>query len=647
MSKEKISVLFQPSGRRGEVETGKSVLEAARELGVTLESVCGGKATCGKCRVRIDSRPASPGPEILSPFTFEEGKFINEDERKAGYRLACAARLSGDAMVYLPEESRGFQQVIRKEAREISLKLNPAIKSYYLEFPPPTLEEPLADFERLQRALSASYGLKDLRIDYPALQALPHRLRSADWKVTVLIWMDREIIDLRPGRLEDFYGAALDIGTTTVALYLCSLRTGKVVAAGSMMNPQVNYGEDVMARITYCMMNPGEGLSLLRGAILDGLNGLIQSSAASAGICAEDLLEITVVGNTAMHHLFLGIDPQPLGLSPFPPAVHRALDLKARDIGVKIHPAANVHLLPNEAGFVGADNVGVLIAEEPYRREEMSLIIDVGTNGELVLGNRRRLLSSSCATGPAFEGAHIRFGMRAAPGAIEKVRILPGTMEVKYKIIGREEWSDECSPGELQVRGICGSGIIDAVAEMFRAGVLDKSGRIHGTLNTRRLRKAERGFEFVLAWAEETAIGQDITVSTSDVRAVQLAKGALYSGAKIMMKTLGLERVDRVVLAGGFGSYIDPERAMILGMFPDCDLANVVSAGNAAGDGARMALLSREKRAEAERIAREVEYVELTVAPDFTMEFAEAMAFPHQKDPFRHLESLLSNRKVE
>jgi uncharacterized 2Fe-2S/4Fe-4S cluster protein (DUF4445 family) len=647
LNREKISILFQPSGRRGEVEAGKTILQAAREMGVSLESVCGGKSTCGKCKVRVEPRPASLEREIFSSFTSEESRLIGEEERNLGFRLACAARIQGDALIYVPEGSRGGEQVIRKEAREKTVELNPAVKPYYVELPPPSLNEPLADLERLRRSLKSSFGLESLRIDFAALQILPRRLRDGNWKGTALIWMDREIMDFRPGKAEDLYGAAVDIGTTTVALYICNLKNGRLLANGSMMNPQVAYGEDVMSRITYSMMNPEKGLKILRQTILDGLNGLLRSTADSALIRAEDILEMTVVGNTAMHHIFLGIDPQPLGLAPFPPALHGSLDLKARDVGLAVHPAANVHVLPVEAGFVGADNVGVLISEEPFRQEEMSLIIDVGTNGEIILGNKNRLLSASCATGPAFEGAHIQFGMRAAPGAIERVHILPGTMEVKYKVIGKERWSDECTPEGIQARGICGSGIIDAVAEMFRAGVLEKSGRMNGNLNTPRLRKREKGYEFVLAWAAETAIGQDITVSVGDVRAVQLAKGALYSGAKILMKVLGLDRVDRVILAGGFGSYVDPERAMILGMFPDCDLQEVISVGNAAGEGARMALLNREKRIEAERIARKVEYVELTVYPEFTMEFAGAMAFPHSKDAFPHLEQILGEGKGE
>jgi uncharacterized 2Fe-2S/4Fe-4S cluster protein (DUF4445 family) len=644
--KEKISVLFQPSGRRGEIKAGKTVLQAAQEMGVPLESVCGGKHTCGKCRVRVQDRVVEKtdfSGTRLSPFTPEEEKFISPEERKAGTRLGCIVQLYEDALVFIPEESRGFQQVIRKEARDVPVELNPAVKVCYVELPPPTLEDPMADLERLLMALRSVCGLTNLSIDFAALQVLPQRLRAGEWKVTAMVWMDREIIDIQPGRVEDVYGIAVDIGTTTLAVYLCNLRTGQLVSSGSMMNPQVAYGEDVMARITYAMVNPGEGLKQMQQAILDGMNGLIHSAADSARVPPQAVLEMTVVGNTAMHHIFLGIDPHSLGVSPFPPATHHSQNVKARDLGVQIHPAAYVHVLPIEAGFVGADNVGVLISETPYHKDEMALIIDIGTNGELVLGNRHKLLSSSCATGPALEGAHLRFGMRAAPGAIERVRIHPDTLEVKYKIIGLEKWNVECSPEEIQARGICGSGVIEVVAEMFRAGVLEKSGRINGNLSTPRLRKIEKGYEFVVAWARETAIGQDITVSTSDVRAVQLAKGALYSGAKVMMKVLGVDRLDTIILAGGFGTYVDPERAMILGMFPDCDLKRVISVGNAAGDGARIALLNREKREEADRIARGVEYIELTVYPEFTMEFAEAMFFPHMKDPFPHLEGILKN----
>ncbi len=647
MNKDKINIVFLPPGKRGQVEKGKTILTAAQELGVNIESLCGGKQTCGKCKVRIKdgdfqgSSRKSP-KKNLSPFQPEENKFIPEREKKDGYRLACVAKLKGDVSVHVPEESRFIPPAIRKDLKEIPVELHPGVKGYTLALPPPTLQEPLGDFERLTSALENTYGLAHLQIDLSALQSLPQRLRAGHWQITAFVWMDHTILDIQPGQVENLYGLAVDVGTTTIAAYLCNLKNGQVVAADSMMNPQVIYGEDVMSRIAYTMTHPGNGLNHLREAILEGLNGLAHSTAKAAGIFPDYILEMVVVGNTAMHHIFLGIDPHPLGLSPFPPAMHHSLDIKARDLGLKIHPAANVHVLPIEAGFVGADNVGVLISEAPHRQEEMTLIIDVGTNGELLLGNKERILSASCATGPALEGAHIKYGMRAAPGAIERVRIDPKTLEVKFRTVGADRWSDECEPAEIQAKGICGSGIIEAIAEMFKAGALGGDGRMNSLISHSRMRQTKREREFVIARSEETAIGQEITISTADIRAVQLAKGALYAGARILMKVLEVKRLEKVILAGGFGSYIDPLRAMILGMFPDCPLERVFVAGNAAGEGARLALLNRFKRAEADRIARRVEYIELTTHPDFTEEFVQAMAIPHQKDDFPHLEGMKS-----
>jgi uncharacterized 2Fe-2S/4Fe-4S cluster protein (DUF4445 family) len=546
----------------------------------------------------------------------EENEFIAERERKEGYRLACVAQLQDDLFIDVPAESRLIPQIIYKGLKDISVELDPAVKGYTLTLPPPSLRDPLGDFERLKRALGETFGLGDLGIDLPTLQKLPQTLRDAHWQITTFVWMDHIVLDIQAGQVENFYGLAVDIGTTTVAAYLCNLKDGQVVAADSMMNPQVIYGEDVMSRIAHTMTHREDGADRLRKTIVEGLNALVQATARAAGILPERILEMVVVGNTAMHHLFLGIDPRYLGLSPFSPALHHSLDLKARDLGLKIHPGANVHILPIEAGFVGADNVGVLISEKPYLQEEMTLIIDVGTNGELLLGNRKRILSASCATGPAFEGAHIKFGMRAAPGAIERVCLDPRTLEVKFRVIGSQKWSDESPPSEIRARGICGSGIIEAVAEMFKAGVLERNGRIGKSLSHDRLRPTGNGPEFIIARAEETAIGQDITIAGADIRSVQLAKAALYAGAKVLMKVLGVKRLERVTLAGGFGSTIDPLRGMILGMFPDCALENIFAAGNAAGEGARMALLKRSRRAEADSMARRVEYIELTTHPD-------------------------------
>jgi len=431
---------------------------------------------------------------------------------------------------------------------------------------------------------------------------------------------------------------AVDIGTTTVAGYLCDLTTGDVLATESMMNPQVAYGEDLMSRIGYATKEKN-GLKKLNDAIIDGLNEIADGACKIAGIKRSDIIDMAVVGNTCIHHLFLNIPPRFLGKSPFPPAIHHSVDVKARDLGLKTAAGAYVHVLPNEAGFVGADNVGVLIAEEPYNQDQMLLIIDIGTNGELILGNRKKLLSSSCATGPAFEGAEIRHGMRAAAGAIERLKIDPETKEVRFKVIGNDKWNTEDK--NIGARGICGSGIFDVAAQMFLTGIIHNTGRFNMNIKSPRLRMGEKEPEFVIAWADETAINQDIAVVQKDIRAIQLAKGAMYSGARIMMNRLGIDKIDRVILAGAFGSYIDKTSAAVIGLFPDCDQKNVYAVGNAAGDGARMALLNVDKRDEADYWARRVEYVELTLEPDFNRIFTKALTFPHAEDKFPHLKNIL------
>lgn len=654
MSK-KHKVIFQPSGRRGEVEDGKTLLEAAQALGVDIEALCGNKKVCGKCKVRIEEGyfekdniesgmnhifPAAPAPDELKHIKPQDGP---------GIRLACQSEVRGDLKVFVPERSRAGKQVVRKAARELSIKLDPAVKKYTIELVPPALDDmTTGDWERVLRFLEDDYGLKGLTFDYLVLRNLQDVLREGSWKATVTVWMDREIIKIEPGFIEARYGLAVDVGTTTCVGYLTDLNTGRVLNTESIMNPQVPYGEDVMSRITYAMSNP-EGLETMQKAIIQGLNEIIErvvtdirKDGPDSGFVIDDL---TIVFNTAMHHIFLGLNPRYIGRSPFIPAVQNSLDIKARDLGLRINPASYIHVLPIEAGFVGADNVGVLIAEEPYNQDENVLIIDIGTNGELLLGNRNKVCSTSCATGPAFEGAQIKFGMRAAPGAIETVAIDPGTKEPRFKVIGKEEWSNT-NGGKMNVKGLCGSGIIQVVAEMFKAGIIDKSGRFVMDLKTPRVRKdAEGKPEYVLAWAAETSISQDVTVTQADVRALQLAKGALYAGAKLMMKRLGITTLDRVILAGAFGSHIDRAASLTLGMFPDCTIDNVYAVGNAAGDGSRMALLNRGKRKEANDRARWVEFVEIATDPAFEKEFVMAMHIPHMKDTFPNLKELLDRSK--
>jgi uncharacterized 2Fe-2S/4Fe-4S cluster protein (DUF4445 family) len=653
---KKHKVIFQPSGRRGKVAEGKTLLEAAQSLGVDIEGLCGNKKVCGKCKVRIEEGyfekdNIESGMSHLSPLIDDEKKHIKPEDGP-GIRLACTAEILGDVKVFVPERSRAGKQVVRKAAKELSIALDPAIRKYNIDLVAPKLHDmTTGDNERVLKFLEEDYGLKELVFDFTVLKDLQDILRKGDWKATVTIWMDREIIKVEPGFEDACYGLAVDIGTTTCVGYLTDLNTGKVVNTESIMNPQVPYGEDVMSRITYAMTND-EGLETMHRAIIDGLNEIIEKVVTGINEDVPDpgfvIDDLTIVFNTAMHHIFLDLNPVYIGRSPFIPAVQNSMDIKARDIGLKINQAAYIHVLPIEAGFVGADNVGVLIAEEQYNQNEMVLVIDIGTNGELLLGNRDKVCSTSCATGPAFEGAQIKFGMRAAPGAIEIVRIDPDTKEPKYKVIGKTAWHTDLE--KVDTKGICGSGIIEVVAEMFKAGIIDKSGRFVKESNSSRVRKgADDKPEYVLAWAKETSINVDITITQGDVRALQLAKGALYAGAKLMMKRLEISTLDRVVLAGAFGSHISREASLTLGMFPDCNVKNIYAVGNAAGDGARMALLNREKRIEANKRARWVEFIEIATDPTFEKEFMQAMHIPHMKDKFPNLKELLnkSGSKVE
>ncbi|MBE6096730.1 MAG: DUF4445 domain-containing protein [Schwartzia succinivorans] len=637
---EAYTIVFQPSGRRGEVPAGKTVLAAAQELGVGIEASCGGKGVCGKCRIiveegRFEKLGLVSGASHVSERGETEEKFFTEDELSRGYRLACLTQITGDLVVTVPEESRSVKQVILEKGKKRTFTINPAVKQYTIKLPAPTLEDARDDRRRLLDVLEEKEGLSGLTVDYPVLRTLPRTLRENDWLVTVSVWQGKEVIRVESGEAPHSLGIAIDIGTTTLAAFLCDLVTGELLSKASRMNPEIGYGEDVLARISYAMANEDGGEKLQR-AMQDAVSELAAQMTGEIGRTPSEVDEMVLVYNTAMHHFTLGLDSRYVGRSPFAPAASDALDIKARDLGILINPSANIHSLPIEAGFVGADNVAVLLAEEPYNSEPVKLIIDIGTNGEIDLGNKERLLSTSCATGPALEGAQIAFGMRAAPGAIERIEINPETYEPRYKVIGKDEWFPDISFTGAQ--GICGSGIIDVVAELYRAGIISKAGRINTKLDTPRVRKDDKGkAEYVLAWAPETAVHKDIVITQGDIRAVQLAKGAIYVGAKYLMEKYGIDHVDEVILAGAFGSYINKKSAMALGMFPDCALEKVQAVGNAAGDGARIALLNVEKRKEAARVAREVEFIETAVEPDFQTRFMEALAIPHAKDEFPHL----------
>ncbi len=646
-------VIFMPSGRRGHVPAGASLLDAARELGVGIESICSGRLTCGKCKVRIEEghfakHGVTSSADNVTSASSEERALLHAMHAD-DCRLSCTAQVMGDVLVYVPEESRAHKQIIRKAATERVIDIDPAVRQYYVQVEDAALGEHRGDWRRLQDALAREAGLTGLSIDLHALRQLQPALRQGKRALTVLVWNDHEVIEVRPGYAEGIYGLAVDIGSTTVAAYLCDLRTGEVLATESAMNPQITFGEDLMSRVSYVMMNE-DGTEKMHDAIIKALNKLAGQAAHAAGLKVRDIHELVVAGNTTMIHLFLGVDPRELGGAPFALANRDAMDIKARDLGLRLHPAANVHVLPSEAGHVGADNVAVLIAEEPHRQDEIELIVDVGTNAEIVLGNSQWLMSASSPTGPAFEGAQISAGMRAAPGAIERVRIDRTTGHANFRVIGDERWSDEwdvhapsviAGKPEYLAAGICGSGIIEVVAELFLAGILQADGRFNAAHPTDRLVWEGRRGAYILATPEQTANGQPLYVTQDDVRNIQLAKAALYAGAKILMKRAGIATVDRIVLAGAFGSYIDPLYALVLGLIPDCDPQRISAVGNAAGDGARIALLNRAKRREAMELAHSVRYVETAVAQDFQDEFVGAIHIPHASDPYPHLADIL------
>ena len=653
MTTKQATVIFQPSGRRGQVPLGISLLEASRRLGADIEALCGEQKICGKCKVRIETGRfekygITSGPENAGPWQDGEGQSISLEDRAAGLRLACTATVQGDLLIHVPEESRAGKQVVSKAPRPIAIDLDPAVRTLAVTVPAASMQNQTADLERLCQILKTDHGLNDLRIDLPALRALSTALRADRGKVTVSLWQDREIIRVRHGNATTCFGMAIDIGTTTIAGYLCDLRTGDVVATASMMNPQVKFGEDVMSRITY-HMNHADGLQQMRAVLVDGLNRLVENALAEASeidglsLEPEDIEDVAVCGNTTMQHILCQLDPEALGVIPFTPAHHRSLTIKARDLGIRVHPAANLFVLPNPAGFVGGDCMGVILAVAPHQSNQLQLIIDIGTNGELVLGSSKRLLATSCATGPALEGAQIEFGMRAAPGAIERVKIDPGTYRIDYKVVGRDAWRSYSRPEQMQTRGICGSGILDVLAELYRAGIVLKSGAFNAGHPSERLRKNEQTdiWEFVLAPSVETSIGRDVVITQIDIRQIQLAKAAIYTGCKIMLRRLKAERPDCVKIAGAFGNHVDRTLALVTGLFPDCAVECVSAVGNAAGDGCRAALLDRKKRLEADRIVGQVEYVELTGEEDFQMLLMEATQIPHMTDLFPNLINLV------
>ena len=758
-------VVFTPSGRRGSFPLGTPVLEAARELGVDIASICGGRGLCGRCQV-LCSEGDFPKhgivsrQEHLSPFTATERSY--GDRRKPlapGRRLSCQATVQGNLVIDVPPESQIHRQVVRKAADHRAIRLDPVVRLYLVDVEEARLDDSFAgggapsgspaetspagdgpsrspaesflagdgpsrspaesfpagdgpsrspaesflargapsrspaesflargapsrspaesflargapsrspaegsflrgaspsrspaegsqsDLTRLKEALRTQWDLGGLNCGTGVLAGLQAALREGNWSVTVAVHRDREIIGVWPGYRGEVYGLAIDVGSTTIAAHLCELSSGSVICSDGRMNPQIRFGEDLMSRVSYVMMHP-EGSREMTVAVREAINELVARTSAAAGITPDDVLSIAFVCNPIMHHLLLGLSPVELGGAPFALAVDTSVYATARELGIEINPGGVAYVLPCIAGHVGADTAGVILSEQPHDRDEINLIVDIGTNAEIVLGNRHRLLACSSPTGPAFEGAQVSCGQRAAPGAIERVRIDPHTLATRIRVIGSELWSDDpgfadALPGGV-VTGICGSGIIEAVVEMYLAGVLSGDGVIDGTLagGANRIIRDGRTFSFILYRGDST-----ISVTQNDVRQIQLAKAALYAGVKLLMDRLEIDTLDRVRLAGAFGSHIDVTYAMALGLIPDCPVAQAGPAGNAAGTGARIALLNKASRDEIEAVVKRIERVETAVEPKFQEYFVNAMAIPHASDPFPNLSSVFAMPK--
>ncbi|OSQ45773.1 ASKHA domain-containing protein [Marivita geojedonensis] len=646
-------VVFTPSGKRGRFPVGTPVLTAARQLGVDLDSVCGGRGICSKCQItpsygEFSKHGVTAKEGALSEWNAVEARYDEKRGLKPGRRLGCQAKVQGDIVIDVPPESQVHRQVVRKAASARVIEMDPATRLYYIEVDEPDMHTPTGDLERVARALRDQWEIEQVTCAFPVLTQLQPVLRKGKWAITVALHRTDasatpQIIAAWPGLHETgLYGLAIDLGSTTVAAHLTNLETGEVVASSGIMNPQIRFGEDLMSRVSYAMMNPGGDMEMTR-AVREAINTLAEEIAREAGIATSLILETVFVCNPVMHHLLLGIDPVELGQAPFALATSNHLNLTARDLELTALPAsAQIYLLPCIAGHVGADAAAVALSEEPGKSDDLVLIVDVGTNAEILLGNTTRVLACSSPTGPAFEGAQISSGQRAAPGAIEAIRIDPVTKEPRFRVIGCDKWSDEDGfwdeTAATGITGICGSGIIEAVAELRIAGLLDPSGLIGSATQTGTDRCFAEGRTNAYLIHDATAEGGPrITVTQGDIRAIQLAKSALYAGARLLMDEMGVDVVDRVVLAGAFGAHISAKHAMVLGMIPDVPLDKVSSAGNAAGTGARIALCNLAARAEIERTVRRITKVETAIEPRFQEHFVAANAIPHATDPFPEL----------
>jgi uncharacterized 2Fe-2S/4Fe-4S cluster protein (DUF4445 family) len=632
--KEKnIVVDFEPISRRIIIQENKTFHDILVKTGIQIRTLCGGLGTCGKCRVLVQK-----GKEFLIKPTQSELQLLNNGDISKGWRLACQIQLNNKLIsetlkieppqfrVFLPDELilEDFKILTTGDQKEV--QLNPAVRKLYLEVKEPSLENPVPDLERIINSIKTTdksfLNEEKLNLNFNLLKNIPEILRDSNHKITLTLLkgLNDEIISCELNNtVNENFGIAFDIGTTTIVGYLINLNDGKTYSVASMLNPQTAYGEDVITRITYVKDNE-KGLEELNSAIVNALNNIILKNCSKANIKPSQIYEATVVGNSVMHHIFLGINPNYIGQSPYVPVIQRNLNLKPSLLGLNIYPGGNIYMLPLIAGFVGADTMGVILSSNIEEEKELTLVIDIGTNGEIIIGKKNLLVTSSCAAGSALEGAHIKDGMRAASGAIDSLNIDPDNYNISFTTIKNKK-----------PIGICGSGLIDAVAEMLKAKIITRSGNFNKNLHEiDRLVKKDKSTEFIIVRKEDTSLNRNITISQSDIRQLQMAKAAFYAGMRMMLMDLNIkDEIKQIYLAGAFGNYIDKDNTKFIGMIPDINSDKIFQIGNAAGIGAQNCLLNIDLRKKSMQMLKKIQYVEIATKKEFQREFAEAMYFPH------------------
>jgi uncharacterized 2Fe-2S/4Fe-4S cluster protein (DUF4445 family) len=637
----KRTVTFLPDNATITVDDNASLFKAVKAAGVYVLSSCGGKGNCGKCKVIVKEGTVASG---------KSRSFLTGEEAERGYVLACHSRITSDVVIEIPQESR--MQAKHKIAtgaktdelielmRSAGGCLESRIKRIYLELSPPTIDDNIADYERVRRALdNAGFDASHLHMNYLVLSKLSHIMREGGWNVTVSVFnvgAVLEVLDIFPGdATKTRYGAAVDIGTTTVVVYLVDMTNGNIIGTSSTYNSQVKCGDDVITRIVYATER--NGLKELQGLVVGNINTLLTELLEKNRVPRGMIDYVVVAGNTTMEHLFYGIDPQYLREEPYVPTVTFFPLIRGKNVGMQVDPQAIIYSMPNVASYVGGDITAGVLVSQIHKQDTVSLFIDIGTNGEIVLGNKDWLVTAACSAGPAFEGSGIKFGMRAMEGAIEEVEIDPKTYEVNFRVIG-----------DTKPIGICGSGMIDILAEMYLNGVIDQRGKIREEIGSKRIRRGESGLEFVIAWRMESAINKEIVITEVDLDNLIRAKAAIYAGFSTLLSHMDMrfEDIEKLYIAGGFGRYIDVQRAITIGMLPDLSVDRFQFLGNTSIMGAYYGLLCDRLRHEAEEIAKKMTYIELSMSRSFMDEYMSALFMPHTNlDAFPTVKRELEARK--